>query len=918
MRSRVAWIVLTCGLMTTGHVLAASDAKRESRSAAEAAFNDEHPVSGMFRTDAGRVTSVYGPNLATGPSALDSANQFLLRHADLFNVDVADLRNHSLLEDGRPTQPVMFNAETGRFTFTLAYFAQYRHGIPVFGGEVRLLSRNQAENPVVLVRSALRDVRAFTLPANFENQLITQARMQSATTWAGPDFHNFSASRLVIWAGQEDQQPEPRLAYEFTADNGKQETEQYQARRFLVDALNGKLLHHESLVHHLDVTGVVRGNATDSFRADTCDPEVPTPLPYLNVTLGATTVSADVNGAFTIPTSGSGPFSLSSTVIGQFFRVNDLATTLETVTGNAVPGTPIELLFNAANNSEFRRAEMNAYIHINKSRDLVLSANPLYPTIFSQTDFNVYVNQSGSCNAFYDMPNAVRFFRAGSGCANMTIPTVVHHEYGHHVVQMAGSGQGAYGEGFGDTLGVLVSDDPISGAGYNGSCSSGGRSAANTVNYPCGGAAHICGQLLSGCVWDTRNALRAANSTTYRTVLNALAINSVLLHTGTAITPEITVDFLTLDDEDVNIFNGTPHYASINTGFSAHNMLPPAGIDPIGIAFPDGRPELLSPTEPTTFRVLVRGNTGTPREGTASLVLGAGQGFGTASLTQISPNLYEATLPAMPCGQTVSYYITASSTADFTAQSPSAAPANAYTAVSAPSRTRLSVDEAESDRGWALSATGDNATAGRWVRGDPVGSTSQAEVDHTAGSGVNCYYTGAGTADVDGGTTTLVTPTFSVADTASPKVSYWRWFSNNIAPAAGLETFVVDISNDNGATWSNVEIVGPGGPEARGGWVQHEFHVNDIVTPTAQMKLRFIASDLGADSTVEAAIDDLSVYGHTCPSCPSDWNNDGFNDSADLFAFIGDFFENNADFNNSGSTDSADFFDFLTAFLEGC
>jgi len=45
------------------------------------------------------------------------------------------------------------------------------------------------------------------------------------------------------------------------------------------------------------------------------------------------------------------------------------------------------------------------------------------------------------------------------------------------------------------------------------------------------------------------------------------------------------------------------------------------------------------------------------------------------------------------------------------------------------------------------------------------------------------------------------------------------------------------------------------------GWVRHELRVADRVTPTATMRLRFIAADLNAASVVEAGVDDLAWYG---------------------------------------------------------
>jgi hypothetical protein len=105
-----------------------------------------------------------------------------------------------------------------------------------------------------------------------------------------------------------------------------------------------------------------------------------------------------------------------------------------------------------------------------------------------------------------------------------------------------------------------------------------------------------------------------------------------------------------------------------------------------------------------------------------------------------------------------------------------------------------------------------------------------------------------------------------VSAVAHPVVRYWRWYSTHLGPAPlDEDAFVVDVSNDGGQNWTNVETVGPGGPGTSGGWILHQFDLAAHVAPTSQVRLRFVASDLANPSNVEAAIDDLAVLDVGCP-----------------------------------------------------
>ncbi|MEM1452026.1 MAG: M14 family zinc carboxypeptidase [Planctomycetota bacterium] len=182
--------------------------------------------------------------------------------------------------------------------------------------------------------------------------------------------------------------------------------------------------------------------------------------------------------------------------------------------------------------------------------------------------------------------------------------------------------------------------------------------------------------------------------------------------------------------------------------------------------------------------------------------------------------------------------------------------------------------EGPGNDGWAVGAPND-ASTGEWTRGDPIGTAAQPESDVTPEPGTDCWFTGQGSiggslgeADVDGGRTTLVSPTFDVAGAQSASIRFARWYSNDTGGSPGADVFEIDLSDDGGATWTQADVVGPTGAGTSGGWIEAEIDVDSFVALTDQLRVRFIASDLGNGSIVEAAIDEVVVSAVDPPGCP--------------------------------------------------
>jgi hypothetical protein len=867
---------------TTGGSLAdspnPSNASSEDLNPNQAAVQDVegHSLVRLHNTEAqvgayhreGLIKRLYGEAFSFGASPEQSAETFLRSNAPLLGVDPPDLEDRHL-------QPIMYDRNTGRYKFTGVYYSQYKDGIRVFRTRLALLVRNQEGYPLVLASANLRNLGDFQ-PQREQRSLNPDMGIDNAMR-AAPNLVNFTEPELVIWAGVDDEMVEPTLAYSFIGDNGRPADGSPPERYlFVTDAETGAILYQENLIIFEDVEGNVQGKATQGRAADYCEKESAEGMPWTRVNIGSTVAYADSNGDFVIPNAGSSEVTVESRLRGLWFSVTNQAGPNSVLYDSVIPPGPASFMHNDPNTDEFVRAEVNGYLQANIVRDFTLWYNPAYPGL-QQNEFPVYVNDNtGYCpgNAWYD-GYSITFCRAASGYPNTAWSSVIHHEYGHHLVAMAGSGQGAYGEGMGDIMGLLILDEPGTGWGFYGDCNTPLRNADNDMQYPCEGEIHYCGQLLSGCVWSTRNELLITNPDTYLDILSNLAINTMLLHTGTSIDPSITIDYLTLDDDNGNIYDGTPHYDEIAAGFGAHNMDAPE-LPLLSFSFPDGLPEIISPAGGTTLRVVVNGATADPDPGTGVMYLDDGSGWEEIPLTEIETNVYDAVFPEADCGTRVSFYFQAQTTGGQPQVWPMGAPDQLFHTVAAVFLQVEFSDDFNLNLGWTVE-NDPSLTDGAWERGIPVGGGDRGDPPTDFDGSGYCYLTDNedGNSDVDDGITWLTSPSLDLSAGVNAKIHYALWYTNNVGGGPNADFFKVYLSDDDGANWTLAETVGP---VTSAGWTEYDVLLGDFVTPTNQVKVRFEASDLDVPSVVEAGIDDFVVSVYRCSLLCVDGDSDGYGD----------------------------------------
>ncbi len=273
-------------------------------------------------------------------------------------------------------------------------------------------------------------------------------------------------------------------------------------------------------------------------------------------------------------------------------------------------------------------------------------------------------------------------------------------------------------------------------------------------------------------------------------------------------------------------------------------------------------PEFVQPNQTTPIQFTISaGAYGSLAAGTEMLHYAANDGgYNIAPLTDLGGGLYEAELPEIFCGDIMSFYISADEVTSGTFTLPD--PAQPWQIRTASTTATAFADDFELVTGWTVSGS---VSDGAWNRGVPAGGGLRGDPPADFDGSGSCYLTDNvdGNSDVDGGTTILTSPTFDASGGDDATIHYARWFSNDFGAAPDEDVMRIYLSNDNGATWTKIDSAGPDF-QSSGGWFEHTLLVSDFLAPTAQMRLRFEASDLGSGSVVEAAVDDVVITTFEC------------------------------------------------------
>ena len=581
----------------------------------------------------------------------------------------------------------------------------------------------------------------------------------------------------------------------------------------LVDAASGDVLWRHNHIFYANISGTVTGSvhlptgatATRNF-------------PNLKVNVGATQAVTNGVGDYSAVCPGSS--TVTAKLSGPYCHV----TRLDVVDSDALfsrtnVGCPSDRDI-AWDNSNSDFAQRDAYYHANVAHDYIKAFHPAYTG--NDNDLAIGVNSlnDDECEAYWDGVS-LTFGIGGTTCVNMaTLPDVMYHEYHHRVNDQLYFDQGApFGltnqalhEGLAHAFAAFQTDDPVIG---NGVLTGQPSSFIRTINvdnrWPEDQSvdANEAGMILAGALWDVRESIglgptqAIAHFARYRRGDNFPPPDSP--DNGVAMS-KFFIGMLMAIDNDGDLSNGTPFFNEITGAFNAHGIGTNFFIDVVH------NPILDSPTGgpfPVTAVIQYSGPVGSLTPGSPTLHYQV-RNLPWTSQPMVptgNPDEFGAEIPAQS-GAVVRYYITAGETNGGTRAEPFGAPSSEVYAFIAGPASVLIADELEAPSGWTVGASGDNATTGIWVRGDPRGTLLRAargrphHERHQLLSHRQCGFQRGrrrrrrrrqdhlGVPGLRRHRRRLLT---------YPIISYYRWYSNNAGEAPGADTWQVQISNNGGA-----------------------------------------------------------------------------------------------------------------------
>lgn len=838
-------LTITPALAQVARTVAPTPQQREALRDFQARYGKAWTVTWSQDTEFAQL--IMGSHIPS-PQRLDSVEDFIGRARELFD------ENYDLFGVDGDSLQVSFADRTPAPGKVLVRFQQVVGGLRVWAGFGYVLFRDNGD-ATAIYNQAIPRTGMIPLRPELDDRAALALAEAAFSQKTGGLPERVTQNELILYPTGDKNQP-ARLAYMIEM-RGPAAGAPLQWMFFVAaDTYGGEILGEEDTIRHTDLTGNVTGMSSPGFLPDVSyNPPVPQVLSDMTVeSPGIGTANTDLNGDFTIPFSGTTPQTVQGMMVGPWVRVMNSAGTELAWSATVTPGTPAAIEVNPAP-AQFLTAQVNGFFKHNYLRNFI---KQIPGSTFTGMDsfWTQNVNINSSCNAFYDGVST-NFYRAAGGCPNTAYDNVVYHETGHWLRDLTAFGaSGGMHEGTADTTSVIASFTPWIGPDFFGPGTF-IRDASAFSCFPNPGGSHDQGEPLMQSQYYVRQNLEAKYGTAAGYTL-AQQLWLTWLEMGfTQLGPTSSIlPYLQIDDDDGNIWNGTPNFAEIDSAHRSHCFYGPR-LEVVHAVPQALLADTIDETGPYTLTV-----DGSTDVGTSIVSMDLfystdeGQTFTQVAMSSVGANSFQGSVPGLTSPQNVQWYVQATDDTGATGTYPSFAPDAGLASFNVGVMRTVFFDDFEADQGWTHTA---GTGVDDWERAAPAGTFPPDPVAANSGTqALGNDLTSDGLYPADAFNNRALSPAIDFTGVTGARLRFARWLTsddrNKVSawPLANLQK-----------VWSNPNTPGDFVEDTQ--WTPVDYSIGQHVdgNPNATVGFQLRSGSLYASQGQQLGgwtVDDVHVY----------------------------------------------------------
>jgi hypothetical protein len=366
-----------------------------------------------------------------------------------------------------------------------------------------------------------------------------------------------------------------------------------------------------------------------------------------------------------------------------------------------------------------------------------------------------------------------------------------------------------------------------------------------------------------GAVWKVYKEIRNAyDVTTADMVTDALFLGWMNSYNQTQIRSVIETQWLTLDDDNGNIDDGTPHYPQIDAGFRIQGF-PGYDLALINITGVTDLPDQNSEAGPYTVDATVTSLIGNSITGAELYYSVSGGGFTALPMTSTGGNGYTAGIPGQISPAVVRYYVQATDSQGNVDTFPDNAPTDALSFLVGVQTVYYFEDFESGEAGWTHNTFGDTSNSqDDWQYGTPNGAAGDA---NGAASGASCWGndlapSGWNGAYQDNVHNYLRSPQIDCSGATGAKLRFKRWLT---VESGQFDQAQVRVNGQ--LVWQNPS----NGDLIDTSWTEVEYDISSIADGNGAVQVEFSLQSDGGVVFGGWNVDDIEILsvGPTTGSC---------------------------------------------------